>query len=598
MIMSLMRLTLVFSLLFLISGSSLADKDGDFTNGYRLLERGEYLQAYNIFMQLYETGRKSADADRYLYYRAKSAYHAEMYSESRADFGRLIVAYRQSSYIPYSHFFLGNIHYRANRFGQAVESYLMAYIQSSDKELTSMAARSIAGTAGAPDAAVVKRINSAAIPDSRRCRLIVAVARELINSTNFQSARTLLESCNTEEALRLYTKTAQMIQQQPGLGVVLPLSGELQRFGEALLDGIRLGIDQYIAQTGEDIKLTTYDTGGKNLEAARVIRALSEEDIAAVIGPLTSEETAVASAVLSCGDMPMIAPAASQAGLTQLSSSCFQLRPNLDRQGIRMAEFAHQELGCDTAAIITPTSAEQLSMAEAFSNRFRQMGGTVLATEYFRVRETDFGPFVKDVKSLILGELLDSIIFITDEGDTIEAEAVPVWIDCIYIPADQAQLKMLLPQINFYNLNTVLLGGDGWGNKSVYRLGDNVTGKCFFSSAQIEDQENDAYLRFAHEFDLAYGRRPGHLEALGYDAAVLLTEAFRTRNYSRPQITQYLKSINGFNGTSGTISFGDFRENTEMPVFTIEYGEPKRVFEGDRTIDEKYRINITGEDNE
>jgi len=81
-------------------------------------------------------------------------------------------------------------------------------------------------------------------------------------------------------------------------------------------------------------------------------------------------------------------------------------------------------------------------------------------------------------------------------------------------------------------------------------------------------------------------------------AAVLLTEAFRDRNYSRPQISQFLKSLKGFKGASGTVSFGEFRENIEMPIFTIEYGEPKRVLEGDRMVDEKYRINITGEDNE
>jgi len=144
--MSFLRRTIALSLLLLlISGSSQADKSEDFSNGYRLLEKGEYLQAYNVFLQLYEADRKAVDADRYLYYRAKSAYHAELYADSRADFGRLIVSFRQSPYIPYCHLFLGNINYRANRFGQAVESYLTAYIMSSDNELTSLAARSIAG---------------------------------------------------------------------------------------------------------------------------------------------------------------------------------------------------------------------------------------------------------------------------------------------------------------------------------------------------------------------------------------------------------------------------------------------------------------------
>jgi ABC-type branched-subunit amino acid transport system substrate-binding protein len=338
-----------------------------------------------------------------------------------------------------------------------------------------------------------------------------------------------------------------------------------------------LRLEQYRAESGKDIKIVPYDTQGKTLEAARIIKRLATEDVAAVVGPLTSEATSVASAVLSCGDMPLIVPAASQAGLTELSSTCFQLTANLDWQGVRMADLAIEYLGADTAAIMTPTSPENLSMARAFAERFKERGGTILAIEYFRVRETDYGPFVKDIKSLILGELLDSLIFIDQSGDTIEAEEVPVWIDCIYIPADPPQLRLLLPQIQFYNLKTALLGGDGWSHKSVYDLGENVLGMHYFTSGRIIDDDREQTRQFYFDFDQRFGHQPGRLEALGYDALSLYFEAFDHGNFSREAIVRYLSSVKDYQGVAGDVSFGSNRENIDLPVYRINRGRPEKV---------------------
>jgi branched-chain amino acid transport system substrate-binding protein len=394
---------------------------------------------------------------------------------------------------------------------------------------------------------------------------------------NYQLVGTMLSPCRSVEAVDLTRRADRYLRQKAEIGIALPLSGEFQKYGEQILDGIRLRMEQYTSETGQGLIPLVYDTRGDNLEAARAIKHLSDGGATAAIGPLTSDAGAIASAALACADLPLIIPAASQGGLTELSGSSFQLQPNLEWQGLLMADFARMKLGADTTAIITPTSPENLRMARAFKKRFEDLGGIVLGVEYFRARETDFGQYVRDLKSLIIGDLLDSIIFINETGDTIEAEEVPVWIDCIYIPAGANQLKQLLPQINFYNLNTVYLGGDGWGSSSVYKLGDRITKDCYFSSAVLEETRGEMVEQFAAEFDLRYGKQPGRLEALGYDAMSLICLALHADSYARNEIKNFLANIKDYRGVAGNVTFGEHRENIELPVYTIKEGVPIRV---------------------
>ncbi len=380
------------------------------------------------------------------------------------------------------------------------------------------------------------------------------------------------------EAISIKSEADKLYKPQEEIGIVLPLSGELQKYGEAILDGAMLMAEKYMRDTGRKLTPLVYDTKGESVEAARIVRRMAAAGANAVIGPLTSEETAVAAAALSCSDLPLIAPAAGQGGLTDLSPTSFQLQPTLDQQGIKMAEFAYKKMNIDTVAIITPTLPDNLRMAEAFARRFSELGGKVLGTEYFRIRETDFGAIIFDLKSIASGgKILDSAIYINENGDTLESKEIPIRIEAIYIPAEATQLRQLLPQINFYNLNAVYLGGEGWADSSVYELDRNIVKTCYFTSSRIANDLNPVFKKFSSDFFDKYGQAPGYLEALGYDAMSLLCNGMKAGAYARGDITRYLTEVKNYNGASGNVSFGENRENIVMPIYTIEGGKPKRA---------------------
>jgi branched-chain amino acid transport system substrate-binding protein len=571
----------IFPLIGLLFPATIILAQGDdnilYERAHRLMDQKQYSEAHQIFAQLADYGSDIQMDAAYQFYAAKAGYYSGYLDESLEAFGRVINGFPQSNYVPYSYFFSGNIYCFLGRPDQAVLAYTDAFKTSEDGKLDRLAIESLGAIASAAPSVVVENLPVNSISDKKRCSLLIPLAQKLIENNNFQSIRLLLSSCNSVDAARLVEQADQFSKQQVTIGILAPLSGELQRFGEALIDGINFMIDRYQSRTGLRLTPIIYDTRGDQLEAARIIRRLSASEAAAAIGPLTSEEASVSSAVLACGDLPLIIPAASQSGLTELSSSSFQLLPNLAWQGRKMADFAVGQLGADTAAIITPTTPENLRMAKAFASRFEELGGTILCIEYFRAKETDFGSYVKDIKSLINGQLLDSIVFINDDGDSIEAEEVSVRLDCLYIPADADQLRMILPQIDFYNLHTTYLGGDGWGSDLVYNLGDNVTKGSYFSSGRLESSKSEIGQQFMANFDAKYGHPPGHLETVGYDAMGLICRALSSGLHSRVDISHFLSTVKGFNGASGTVSFGENRENTELPIYKIEGGLPIRM---------------------
>ncbi|MCX6826045.1 MAG: penicillin-binding protein activator [candidate division Zixibacteria bacterium] len=564
--------------LFLSPAAKVYGDEALFNQGRRFLNSGRYSEARRIFIDLCSTNADPQLAPRYQFYKAKAAYYANFFTESLNDFNQLIDNAPQSGYIPYAYFFAGNIQYRLRHTGAAIEAYLGSYKLSSNRLLDEIVLKSIESIAADPQSDVLRNISISTIPDKKKCDLVLAVGRGLMEQKKFQSVHSLLAYCSGIEADRMKIEADRLLKEQVAIGIILPLSGELQKYGEALLDGAMLMIDKYNREAGYKLTPIVYDTKGESVEAARIVRRLASDGMAAIIGPLTSEETAVVSAALSCTDVPLIIPTASQGGLTDLSSTSFQMQPTLDFQGARIAEYAIKKLKYDTAAIITPTTADNLRMAEAFRERFKELGGTIIGIEYFRPRETDFGSLILDLKSLANKNLSDSLTYINENGDTVETREVPVKLECLYVPADAEQLQLLLPQINFYNLQTIYLGGEGWSNKEIYELGKEITKACYFTSGRVGgDTGTILYRRFASDFNGAYGRAPGNLEALGYDAATLICNALRIGKYSRQEITHYLSGIIDYKGLAGQISFGVNRENILMPIYTIEAGQPKRI---------------------
>jgi ABC-type branched-subunit amino acid transport system substrate-binding protein len=552
-----------------------------YARGKRLLREGNYLDAARVFEELAGRFSNSSNMDLFVFNRAKAEYYFGDYDKALAGFAGFVNRFPNSPLLPYARFFLGNINYLGGNVTQAFRDYIDAYAGSTDTRLDGLVEQAVGATVADAREVSLGLADFDRLKGAKRCTLIRVVADKLVSRDDLTTANRLLRACG-EQSESAGTSAAGY-KGQLRVAVVLPLSGDLQSFGKEIYNGAVIAADMYRGSSGKDIDVQPFDSKGDPINAARIVRELSDSPYDVVVGPLTSEESSVASATLSCGDLPLVAPAATQAGLTLLSETSFQLSPNIELQGTQMAWYAFNNLHADSAAIITSTTPDDVLMSQAFANRFRQLGGTVVAIEYYRQRDQDFGAYIRDIKAMLLGLQEDSTFFINDRGDTLDPDGIPARLDCMFIPGRAQQLRQLLPQINFYNLQATYLGSDGWGDESVYKLGDQITKNAVFPSPFLQTGTSDEYVKFSAAYDSRYGERPQRLSALGYDAVHLATLAVDSGGIPRQGLVDQMKKTFNYEGAAGIVTFGEQRENVAMPIYRIDNG--RAVMIGVSTVD-------------
>jgi len=550
----------------------------EYTKGQRLMREGDFAQAARVFEQLAALYSGSANLDIFTFQRAKAKYYARDYSDALAGFNYFLDRFSSSPYCAHAHFFLANTHYLKGDLRPAVENWVDAWRLSLDKRLDRLILASVEQTCEQVGQVPVSHTQLALLAENRRCQLVAAMVRGLVHAGNPEQAQALAKGCESRIDLSDLATVRSRQKRFWEIALVLPFTGEMADYGASVYNGAVIGAELFRAEHDKRLALTPYDTKGDPIEAARIVRELSEQATTdVVIGPLTSEEAAVASASLGCADLPMLVPAASEAGFTRLAAGIFQMSASVELQGIRMAEYAVFELDADSAAVITPTSTDELRMARAFVDRFEQLGGKIVAVEYYRPRDRDFGPYVRDVKGVLIGHEPDSTFFINARGDTLDFDGVPAHLDCLFLPGNSGQIRLLLPQIRFYNLQGDFLGSDGWGDPVIYKLGDDITRRAVFPSTFIASPNSAEALRFGAAYDARYGEQPGRLANLGYDAVTLIGQSINNGAASRADLIHQLWRTHGWAGAAGTVTFGEHRENLEMPLYRIVDGQAMPV---------------------
>ncbi|HWR81851.1 MAG TPA: penicillin-binding protein activator [Candidatus Deferrimicrobium sp.] len=543
------------------------------SRGRQLLQSEDWQEAAQVFGDLLARYPGSAYADQFLFYRSKAHYYAGEYDEATEGFTRFIVEYGDSPQVPHAHFFLGNASYLAGNHIRAARSYFATTLTSHDEQLSELAAASLAAILSENSSIVTVLAADDKNSSDQRCLVLERVAKVLVNRGDSTRASELLTFCRDDKSPAGAKTRAATGNLSIKVGLLLPFSGDLKSFAEEIYRGATVAAELRNNAGRRPIRLIPYDTKGDPVVAARLIDDLVSSGADAAIGPLTSEEAMVMSARLACASLPAIIPAATQAGLTQLCKTAFQLSPNIELEGVRMAEYAVATLAADSAVIITSTAAEHLQMATAFKNRFQRLGGTVVATEFYRPGDKDFQTYIKDVKRLLLGVQPDSIYFINADGDTLEPDAVPVRVDCLYLPGSPDQIRLLLPQLDFLSLGGAYLGSDGWGDDAVLSLGDNVTKQAIFPSPFLPDETSEQFAGLAAVYESKYGSRPDRLAALGFDAVELIAEACDSRDHGFvASIAEHLRRVQDIDGAAGRITFGEHRENIELRLFRIVSG--------------------------
>ncbi|QTA91007.1 penicillin-binding protein activator [Desulfonema magnum] len=354
---------------------------------------------------------------------------------------------------------------------------------------------------------------------------------------------------NVEDAKRLLTKLDTIPEYDyQSIGCMLPLSGSYKIYGNRALKGIELAKNQ----AGFSINIIIKDTKSDPNEAVRAVKELSQERVSAIIGPIITAEAAATEAQKR--KIPIITLTQKE-GITNIGNHVFRnfLTPKMQVKAI--VAYAMNNLGLHNFGILYPDEKYGTTFMSLFWDEVASHGGQVVGIESYRPTQTDFGGPIRNLirQSHKKGRYADP--------------------DAIFIPDAPAKAGLIIPQLAFYNVyNVRLFGTNLWHSEKLIRMARKsvqgaVIPDVFFAKSYSQNVRD-----FVRDFQRSFGKKPGFIEAIAYDTAMML---LRTINESDSPYRRTLKDemtrIQNFRGVTGLTSFDNTGEaHKQLYLLRIE----------------------------
>ena len=404
------------------------------------------------------------------------------------------------------------------------------------------------------------------------------------------------------EARDLLEKIARRGEVDPlAVGVVLPLSGTYEAYGQQLLRGLQHAL------AGSSIRLVVRDDQGDPLRAeAEVERLLYEERVVAVVGGVLHDE---AQAVAAKADEFGIPSISFSPTLTWIGKSEWVFRAMLTNEAVAeaLAEYVVVEKGISSVAILHPDMPYGHEMRSLFEQAVMERGGEVRKVEVYPPDATSFSEPVKKLVGRFevekhpeyyqrLAEIRAQKLDARRQRNAIEKmrqSLTPlIDFDAIFLPDHWRNVSLVAPALAFEDVVTawcdkweiekarrttghrvrpvMLVGGNLWNHPELPVRGGKYLHCAVFLDGFFASSSRPATVDFVRAFQQRHGKAPTLLEAYAAEAGTVLRQVIEGQ---APQGRRQLRD-----------ALADFQGEGPMgPMWMNEKGEIRH---------ELYRLSI------
>jgi branched-chain amino acid transport system substrate-binding protein len=327
-------------------------------------------------------------------------------------------------------------------------------------------------------------------------------------------------------------------------------------FSEQRGASMQLGAELAVAEVndgggvrGRPLQLVILDDSASAETAVRVARELYESPgLVAVVGHLTSGTTIAAAPIYNGGSRSVVqlSPSASSPQLSGVGPYTFRVCPSDLVHGARLAEWAWQELGARTAAVLYQNDAYGRGVRTTFQQSFEDLGGAVVSEDPFAAALPTFEPYLRRL---------------AQRGGA----------DVVMIAGTRAGAERIIATLDSLGYSYPVVGGDGLSGIEAADV--DATG-MLISSAYLPDRVSPRNEVFVAAYQAAFGDvLPDHRGAGAYDAVHLLARVIEEVGPDRRRIQEYLATVGSesapYQGVTGVIAFD---ENGDVPDKEVVIG--------------------------
>ena len=329
------------------------------------------------------------------------------------------------------------------------------------------------------------------------------------------------------------------------IGLHFELTGEVADYGNAELKGAKLAIKQ-ANEAGGNYEEVIYDNKSDTTEAVTLAAQLANDGVAGVVGPATSGSSAATYQIKNDAKVTVISPSATQIGVTldpsgNVYNYVFRICFEDSYQGAAMAQYAVDTLAKGKAIIYADNSSDYAKgLTEAFTEQFKKLGGTIVATDYYSKGDTDFNSVLTKFKDMDY--------------------------DVLYIPGYYNEAGLIIKQAREMGIDCEIIGPDGFDSESLIDLaGASNLNKVYYTTAYTTVGASDALQAFIDAYKAEYNEEPSMFSALAYDSTNLLIQAIEKAGSTDSDAVRSAVENIEFDGVTGSFSF----DETHTPIKSV-----------------------------
>jgi branched-chain amino acid transport system substrate-binding protein len=270
---------------------------------------------------------------------------------------------------------------------------------------------------------------------------------------------------------------------------------------------------------------------------------IEKENVVAILGPLFSSHAVKVGPVAT---VPVLL-GATGANVTETGDFLFLVASSNALQAKLMAQFAVNELGAETAAMIWQNEdVYSMGFVEAFDANFQELGGSIVAAEVYESGDTVF----------------------ETQLTTIQAAAPDVLFLASFPPAN----PLIMKQARDMGIESIFIGSDGMDDSLMFEvLDDNAPLENTYYCTNFDPDAT----AFISAYEAVFENPANGIAASGYDAMKILAIAVEAAGSTDSvAIRDAIAAITDYKGATSISRFDENRHpDKSVGVFQILNGQ-------------------------
>jgi len=325
------------------------------------------------------------------------------------------------------------------------------------------------------------------------------------------------------------------------IGAILPLTGSSAQYGQWSKNGADLAVEEINQQggiKGRKIKILYEDS---KTDAKEGVSAINNLYTIHKIQAFITESSGVVLAIAPIAETKKIVQlnvGAVNPQIREAGDYTFSNINDAKAEAYQMARFVFDKLQIRKLAILYANASYGIGARNAMLERFKILGGQIVADEGFEENSGDFRTQLTKIKS-----------------------AIP---EAIYVVAVTKDAAIILKQAKEIGLKVRFFSTTFFEGKDIIDIAGDAAEGTIYTSTALDTSSPDVRKFISNYYD-KFGITPEIYSATAYDAIKILALAIEKVGYDGSKIKNFLYTVKDYPGISGVTTF-DAKGAVEKPI--------------------------------